>query len=120
MWKLKRSRCALSGQIRTADTLNYKPELGFCSPNIPHNNCAIPQNTHYVKGSKHGFHKNKYTNIGIVHCVSETTLTGCDVMSITVYSEAMKMTWVVIMSWTIYIALLVPEGFPHFPRLLCI
>ena len=66
-------------QIRTADTLNYKPELSFCSPNSPHINCAMPQNIRYFQGSNNGFHINKYTNIGFVHSVSETTLTVCDV-----------------------------------------
>ena len=98
-----------SGQIRTADTLNYKPELGFCTPNIPHINCAIPQNMHYFKGSKNGFHKTSIRTLGL----STVSLKrhSLDVMSITVYFEAMKMTWVVIMSWTI---LLVPEVFHTF------
>ena len=38
-WKLLEKRCGLSGQIRTADTLNYKP--CFCNPSIPHISCAI-------------------------------------------------------------------------------
>ena len=70
----KRSHCALSGQIRTADTLN-------------------------LRGVKMISTKTSIRTLGLSTGSLKRHL--LDVMSITVYFEAMKMTWVGIMSWTI-------------------